>query len=120
MSNQFVTIFKKVKTFESFNAPTYPIYYGAMAANSFAMNMLSVVRFLLIFRLSGSSGITGGLALANAIPTIIMAFIGGTLADRLQKKYILLFGRVGLASLSLIIAILLTTGYLSPSRPGSW
>lgn len=110
----------KVKTFESFKTPAYSIYYGSMAANYFAMNMLMVVRFLLIFRLSGSSGITGALALANAVPTLIMSLIGGTLADRMEKKYLLLIGRVGLALLALVIAILLSTGFLSSDRPGSW
>jgi MFS family permease len=110
----------RLKTFESFRTPAYRIYYGSMAANWFAMNMLQVVRFLLIFRLSGSAAVTGGLALANAIPTLLVCLIGGTLGDRMQKKYILLIGRVGLALLALSIALLLSAGYLSPEHPGSW
>lgn len=110
----------KIRTFESFQTPAYSMYYGSMAANYFAMNMLVIVRFLLIFRLSGSPGITGALALANAIPTLIMALIGGTLADRMPKKILLIIGRAGLAILALVIAILLSTGYLSADRPGSW
>jgi len=112
--------FGRLRTFESFQTPAYRVYYGAMAANWFAMNMLQMVRFLLIYRLSGSAAVTGGLALANTIPTLLVALIGGTLGDRMQKKYLLLVGRVGLALLALAIAVLLSTGYLSPARPGSW
>lgn len=110
----------KIKTFESFQSPAYSMYYGSMAANFFAMNMLMIVRFLLIFRLSGSSGITGALALANTVPTLVMALIGGTLADRMPKKNLLIIGRTGLAVLALLVAVLLSTGYLSADRPGSW
>jgi MFS family permease len=84
------------------------------------MNMHMITQSLLIYRLTGSGTILGGMALASAIPTLIMTLFGGAIADRVQKKYVLLVGLLGLAVITLGIALALTLGYLSPEHPGSW
>jgi len=109
-----------LKTFESFRTPGYRIYYGSMVGNWFAMSMQMVVRSLLIYRLTGSVAIVGSLALANAIPTLLVSLLGGAIADRAQKKYILLASRIGLSMVALGIAFALASGYLSPQNQGSW
>jgi MFS family permease len=109
-----------LKTFDSFNNPVYRLYYGAMAGQWFAMSMQLVVRSLLIYRLTGSGAILGGMALAHAIPTLLLSLFGGAVADRVQKKYVLVAGQVGSAVISLVVALALTFGYLSKENPGSW
>jgi len=84
------------------------------------MNMQIVARSLLIYRISGSGAVLGLASLANAIPTIICSLIGGALADRLQKKDILLFSMIASMLVSLFVAFSLTMGYLSTDKPDSW
>jgi MFS family permease len=111
---------RRLNTFESFKTPGFTPYFGSLVGNWCAMSMQTLVRSLLVYRLTGSAAIVGIIALANAIPTVIISLIGGAVADRLQKKYILLVSRAGLVIMTLGIAVSITTGYMSVENPGSW
>ncbi len=85
-----------------------------------AMNMQMMARSLLIYRVTGSAAILGAMSLANALPQMFFALFGGVIADRVQKKYVLLVGQASSAVVALAIALTLTAGYLSVERAGSW
>jgi MFS family permease len=51
---------------------------------------------------------------------LILSAFGGVIADRVQKKYVLLTGLAISALLSLAVALTLTTGYLSTENESSW
>jgi MFS family permease len=110
----------RLKTFDSFKNPTFRLYFGTMACQWLSMNIQMVARSLLIYRISGSGAILGSLALANAIPMLLLSLFGGAVADRVQKKNVLIVGQAGSAMISLGIAAALTLGYLSPQHPDSW
>ncbi|MFC2071494.1 MFS transporter [Chloroflexota bacterium] len=106
--------------FRSFKNPVYRLYYGAMVGQWAPMNMQMMARSLLIYRLSGSAAILGAMSFANAVPLLSLALFGGVIADRVQKKYVLLVGQVASAVVSLGVALTMTLGYLSAERAGSW
>jgi MFS family permease len=60
------------------------------------------------------------LALANAIPMILLTLPGGVLADRLQKKTVIQICQVVSIIVSLLTTLALVFHYLSPDKPGSW
>ena len=62
----------------------------------------------------------GVLYLAGAIPEILMSLLGGVLADRLPKKYVMMAGQASYLLTSLFVALALITGMLSQEREGSW
>jgi MFS family permease len=109
-----------LKTFESFKNPVFRLYYGALLGQRAAANMQMMTRSLLVYHLTGSGTILGLMSLANALPLLFLALFGGVIADRFQKKYVLLIGQLCSAAISLGIALSLTTGYLSAERAGSW
>ncbi|MFC1957652.1 MFS transporter [Chloroflexota bacterium] len=86
--------------------------FGQMAA----MNMQMMMRSLLVYRITGSVEAIGIMAISGAVPHIISALYGGVIADRLEKKHILLFSLAAFAVLSFGIAIALTTGWLNAER----
>jgi MFS family permease len=104
---------RNIRTFQSLKYPAFRLYY-------IGMNMQIVTRSLLIYRVSDSGAILGLASLANAIPMIIFSLYGGALADRIQKKDILLFSMIGSMLTSLAVALSLTLGYLSEAIPNSW
>jgi MFS family permease len=108
------------QTFRSFKNPIYRLYYGGMMGQMASMNMQMLARSLLIYRLTNSAAILGAMSFANAIPMLLLSLFGGVIADRVQKKYVLLIGQAGSAILSLGVALALTVGYLSAERAGSW
>ena len=82
--------------------------------------MQMMARSLLIYRLTGSAAILGAMSFAHAIPMLLFSLFGGVIADRIQKKYVMIAGQLGSALVSLGVAIPLTLGYLSADRAGSW
>lgn len=111
---------RSLQTFNSLRNPTYRIYYLSLLGQWASMNMQMVARSLLVYRITGSGAILGLLSLASAIPMLVLSLYGGAIADRVQKKYVLLSGQASLIFVALGIAISLTLGYLSPGNPGSW
>jgi MFS family permease len=111
---------RNLRTFSSFKNSVYRIYFIGMVGQMIGMNMQMIARSLLIYRLTGSAAILGAMSLANAIPMVTLSLFGGVIADRVQKKYVMLLGQVGSAIVSLSIALALTFGYLSVENAGSW
>jgi len=108
------------QTFNSFKNPVFRLYYGAMLGQMAAMNMQMVARSFLVYHLTGSAAILGGLTLAATIPMLILSLFGGVIAERVQKKFVMLVGQAGSAIVSLGVALALTLGYLSTEHIGSW
>ena len=108
------------QTFSSFKNRVYRLYFGGMLGQMAAMNMQMMARGLLVWRLTGSALILGLMSLANALPMLLLSLFGGVIADRVQKKYVLLVGQASSGIVSLAIALSLTLGYLSPERDCSW
>lgn len=75
---------------------------------------------LLVYRLTGSAAILGVLALATAMPQLLLSLVGGTMADRFQKKRLIQIGQLVAGFMAVVVAVSLTTGYMSPQHPGSW
>jgi MFS family permease len=111
---------RNIRTFSSLRNPAFRLYFIGMIGQWSSMNIQTVTRSLLVYRISDSGAVLGLASLANALPMIICSLYGGALADRLQKRGILLFSMIGSMLVSLAVALLLTTGYLSIDRPGSW
>ncbi len=109
-----------LRTFESFKVPVYRLYYCSLAGHWAPMQMQMVARTLLIYRVSGSGAILGLMALAHSIPMLTLSLFGGVIADRVEKRMVLIIGQVASAAVSLGVALALTFNYLSTDVPGSW
>lgn len=111
---------KNLKTFTSLENPVYRIFFGAIMGQMFAMNMQMMARTLLVYRITESAKWLGLLALVAAVPMLVFSLYGGVIADRVQKKFVLVAGDTASALVSLLTAIPLTIGYLTRENPGSW
>ena len=111
---------RNLGTFRSLTNPVFRLYFTAMLGQMAAMNMQMVTRSLLVYRLTGSATILGVMSLANSLPMLVFSLFGGVIADRVQKKYVLLLGQAVSGVISLVIALSLSLGYLSMGRAGSW
>jgi MFS family permease len=111
---------RNLRTFSSFKNPIYALYYGGMLGQMVGMNMQMLARSLLIYRLTDSAFILGAMSLAFAIPMVGLSLFGGVIADRVQKKYVLLVGQAASALVSAAVGLTLTLGYLSAQNASSW
>lgn len=111
---------RNLRTFSSFKNPVYRLFYGGMLGQMVGMNMQMMARSLLIYRLTNSAFILGAMSLAFAIPMVSLSLFGGVIADRVQKKYVLLFGQAASAIVAVGVGLTLSLGYLSAENTGSW
>jgi MFS transporter, DHA1 family, staphyloferrin A biosynthesis exporter len=109
-----------VRTLSSLRNPVFRLYFFGMLGQFAAMNMQTATAALLIYRLTDSSALLGTMSLANAGPMIVISLFGGAIADRLQKKNILIIGLLCSGAVALGVALALDTGMLSKEHAGSW
>jgi MFS family permease len=108
------------RVFSSFKNPVYRLYYYSLIGHWGPMQMQMVTRTLLIYRLTGSGAILGLMALAGSVPMILLSLYGGALADRVEKRKILIYSQAASGVLSLGVGLALSLNYLSQDVPGSW
>ncbi len=110
----------KLRTFSSLHNPNYRVYFFGVLGQAAAMNMQIVTGSLLMYRITGSAALLGTFSLATSLPMIIFSLFGGAIADKLQKKRILVGCLAVSAVIALGVALSLHTGSLSRENTGSW
>jgi len=73
-----------------------------------------------MYRITGSPALLGTMALVSAFPMIFVSLFGGAIADRIPKKRVAIIGLLGSSALAIVVALLLSTGYISRDNPDSW
>ena len=77
------------RTFSAFSDSNFRLLYLGNMLQFGSMQMQLVVRGWLVFHLTGSFAALGTMALANAIPGLLLSPIGGVIADRAPKKTVI-------------------------------
>jgi MFS family permease len=108
------------RLFTSFKNPVYRLYYYSLVGHWAPMQMQQVTRSLLIYRITGSGSLLGFMALMGAIPMVVLSLYAGVLADRMDKRKILIISQAASAVVSMGVALAISFKYLSVDVPGSW
>ena len=86
--------------------PQYRRYWLGSFSSVGAIQLNTMTQGWLVFSLTSSSLMLGYLGAAASIPTIVMTLFGGALADRLNKKIVLMCTSLTVASLLATLAFL--------------
>ncbi len=106
--------FTRIRTFESMGYPAFRDFFIAMLGQMASQNMQMVVRSYLAFLLTGSYAALGIIALANAIPGLVLSMAGGAIADRVaRRKIIVQVGQLLNALNTAVVGVLLVTDLLT-------
>lgn len=92
------------------HSPLYRRYWLGSLASIGATQLLVLGKGWLVFELSGSPLMLGLLGAAGAVPQILVTLFGGVLADRLDRRAVLMVTSLIIASLLLLLAALDFTG----------
>ncbi len=72
--------------------------------------MQSIAQSWLVYRLTGSSALLGGLGFAGQVPVFLLATIGGTVSDRYSRHRLVIGTQTASMLLAFILAALTLTG----------
>ena len=86
--------------------PHYRSYWVGNQANTLVMQMQMVANGYLAFTLTGSATALGVVAFAQSLPMLLFSPVGGVLADRIQKRKLLLWIQALQCAISVIIGVL--------------
>lgn len=98
----------------AFRYPAYRVYWGGTLASVVGYQVFQFTQFLLVHRLTGSAVYLGLVGLAAAIPALALNLFGGVVADKMDKRKLLLTTQVTNA---VFIAVLGTLTLLDMVEP---
>lgn len=101
------------RTFNAFRYPRYRLLWVSMAVAMVGMQMQMIARGLLAYELAGNFSAVGALAAAWGIPQFFLALPGGAVADRMDKRTILLLTQAAVFVQALGIGLLITFDAIS-------
>ena len=87
----------------------YRLYWFGQLASVLAQNMEYVAQSWLVLELTNSPLMLGFTGLSQAIPTITLTLVGGVIADRADRRRIMIAAQSGVALLYFILAFLIVT-----------
>jgi len=90
--------------------PLYRRYWFASFASVGGTQLVTLAQGWLVFKLTGSALDLGLLGAAAAVPNILMSLFGGVVADRFDKRKIILITSTLTAALLFVLAVLDATG----------
>lgn len=97
-------LFKRV--FKAFEYPDFRIMWFGACTSSIGTWMQNLAQSWLVFKLSDSAFMLGLDAFLGAIPIFLLSLIGGVIADRVERRNLLLFSQVIQMTSAAILTIL--------------
>ncbi len=100
-------------TFASLREREFAWYFAGNAAFFMAMQMQFVLRAQLAYDLTGQASALGIVTAGASIPMIFIAPVGGLIADRVNKRTLLIVTQTAAALVSLATTLLILTGLIA-------
>ncbi|MFH1398006.1 MAG: MFS transporter [Candidatus Omnitrophota bacterium] len=102
--------------FSSLSVPNYRLYWSGMFI-SLTGNWIQIVALSwLVFQLTNSAFLLGVVGFLSSIPIFLFSLFGGVIADRMNKRNVLLFTQVVFMALAFILAILTQIKLITPGQ----
>jgi MFS family permease len=113
-NNQSGTLPKEVPsrfrmTLRALRYRNYRLFFAGQIVSLIGTWMQMVAQSWLVYRLTGSSFLLGSVGFASQIPVFLLAFIGGTVADRYNRHRLVIATQTSAMFLALILSILTLT-----------
>jgi MFS family permease len=98
------------KTFSALGVPAYRLLWLSTLCGFLGMQMQMVARGLLAYEIGGTNSAIAVVSLAWGIPMLLFSLIGGTVADRFERRKLLIATQAGTAAVAIGVAVLVSTG----------
>ena len=110
-------VVRKGGTFEAFGHRAYLLFWSGAFISNVGNWMQATALGIVVWGFRRSEADLGIMNFASQIPMLFLALPGGVLADRVDKRRLILWAQVVLMAQALIIGGLFITGHLSGAAP---
>ena len=97
-------------TFAALQVPNYRRYYGGQAISLIGTWMQMTAQAWLVLTLTHSSAALGGVIALQTLPILLLAPYGGVLADRMNKRRVMIALQAAMGLQALTLGLLTVTG----------
>ena len=101
------------QTFVSFGSRDFFLLWLSMVLVMVGGQMNQMARGLLAYQLTESPRVLGALSVAEAVPILAFSLFGGVIADRLDRKTLVILGQSVTAALALYLAVAITMDFIT-------
>jgi MFS family permease len=98
------------RTFAALAIPNYRRYYAGQAVSLVGTWMQTIAQGWLLLTLTGSGTALGALIAVQMTPVLVLGPYGGVIADRVDKRKLMMLVQGGMGTLALILGTLTATG----------
>ena len=93
-------------TFSAFRIPAYRFVWLSQVSSTSGMQMQMFARGLLAYELGGTAGAIGVVGLGQAIPQGMFSMFGGTIADRFERRRVMMVTQLLNAIVAVLVSVL--------------
>ena len=104
----------RVKLPPALRYPAFRRYWLGSLASVSGWQMMYVAESWLAYDLTGSPLYLGYVGAAAAVPAIVLNLVGGVVADRMDKRMLILLGQVVMTVVIGLLGVLTVTGHIQP------
>jgi MFS family permease len=94
--------------------PNFRLYWSGALASNIGTWTQTVAQGWLMYDLTGSTFMLGAVGFAQSVPFIVFALYGGVLADRVERRRLMVWTQTGMMLLAFLLAALTLTGAITP------
>ncbi|MFA5096234.1 MAG: MFS transporter [Candidatus Omnitrophota bacterium] len=102
--------------FSSLQVRDFRVYWFGMFISLTGTWIQQVAQSWLVFELTNSAFLLGVVGFLSSLPIFLLALFGGVLADRLNKRNILILTQIAFMLLAFVLAILTQIKLITPSQ----
>src|SRR6266545_630097 len=99
-------------TFRALQHPNYRLFFAGQLISLVGTWMQSVAQSWLIYRLTGSAALLGAVGFAGQFPVFLLASLGGIVADRYNRRRVLMVTQTAAMLLATVLAALTLSGHV--------
>src|SRR5215218_7144733 len=96
-----------IRTFQALENGAFRTLWLGMIASYLAMQMAMIARGYLAFQISGSATALGLVTMARGLPQLFLSPFGGVLADRVDKRRMLILTQGSMSAIAVLTATLI-------------
>jgi len=105
---------RRLAAFAALRHRNFRLFWIGYLIAVFGQNIEIVAQGWLMYDLTNSPLFLGLAGASNAVPQIALSFFGGAIADRVDRRRLLLFAQAILMSISLVLGLLVVSGLAEP------
>ena len=98
--------------FSSLQNRNFRLFIAGSLISTTALQMQQLAQNYLVYELTGLATAIGYVSASIGVSLLIFSLVGGIAADRMAKKKLMIVGQLGIAVVTLLLAVLITMGLI--------